>query len=171
MAKKETLPTKGEERARPVSSFSSLRDEIDRVLDDFMSFKAMRPSLFEADPFDRWSWARFGERHHADIIEKDGAYEIDIDVPGFTQDDIDISLSNGTITISGESHDEREEKKENYYLSERHHGSFKRSFRLPEGIDADKIEAKLDKGVLAVVLPMSEKVKQAEKHIAIKADK
>jgi len=79
-----------------------------------------------------------------------------------------VKLSNGTLTISGEKKDERENKEKDYYFSERRYGSFKRAFRLPEGVDTDKIEASFDKGVLTVRLPKTTEARKAEKKIEIK---
>jgi HSP20 family protein len=64
---------------------------------------------------------------------------------------------------------ENEEKKKDYYISERRYGAFERSFRLPEGIDTDKIEASFKSGVLKVVLPKTPEAQKAEKKIDVKA--
>ena len=66
---------------------------------------------------------------------------------------IEVKVVNGDLTIKGEKQEEKEEKKKDYYLQERHFGSFERRFQLPEGVDADKIEASFKKGVLTVTLP------------------
>lgn len=81
---------------------------------------------------------------------------------------IEVKLSNGTLTIRGEKKEEKEEKEKDYYLSERRYGSFERSFQLPEGIDANKIEAQFAKGVLKVVLPKSPEAQKGVKKIAVK---
>ena len=73
------------------------------------------------------------------------------------------------MTIKGEKRDEKEEKKKDYYLSERRYGSFQRTFRVPDGVDADKIDASFKKGVLTVTLPKSPAAKQSEKQISVKA--
>ncbi len=79
-----------------------------------------------------------------------------------------MKLSNGFLTISGEKKEEKEEKKEGYYFSERRFGSFQRAFRIPEGVDADKIEAAFEKGVLTVRLPKTPEAQKAQKTIQIK---
>ena len=71
------------------------------------------------------------------------------------------------MTISAEKKEERTEKKENFYLSERQYGSVRRSFRLPDGVDDDKVSATFDNGVLTVRLPKSEPAKRAAKKIEI----
>ena len=73
-----------------------------------------------------------------------------------------------TLTIKGEKKDEREEKQKDYHLSERRYGSFQRSFGVPDGVDADKIEAHFKNGVLTVTLPKRPEAQKSEKKIAIK---
>lgn len=104
-----------------------------------------------------------------DLAEKDKEYEITAELPGLDEKDVEIKLSNHSLTIKGEKKEEREEKQKDYYLSERRYGSFHRSFQLPEGVDADKIEATFAKGVLTVRLPKTVEAQKAEKKISIKA--
>jgi len=73
------------------------------------------------------------------------------------------------LTIKGEKKEEKEEKKKDYYMSERRFGSFERSFRLPDGIDADKISAEFKNGVLSVTLPKSAEAQKNERKITVKA--
>ena len=68
---------------------------------------------------------------------------------------IDVKFADGVLTIKGEKQEEKEEKKKDYYLHERHFGSFERSFEVTDGVDADKIEATFKNGVLTVTLPKS----------------
>jgi HSP20 family protein len=82
---------------------------------------------------------------------------------------IDIKLSNGTLTIKGEKKEEKEEREKDYYLSERRNGAFMRSFQVPEGVDPAKIEATFAKGVLTLKLPKTAEAQKSEKTIAIKA--
>ena len=71
--------------------------------------------------------------------------------------------------IKGEKRDDKEEKKKGYYLSERRYGAFQRSFGVPDGVDADKIEANFKNGVLTVTLPKAPQTQRSEKKIAIKS--
>ena len=80
---------------------------------------------------------------------------------------IAVKVVNGTI--EGEKQEEKEEKKKDYYLHERRFGSFERSFQVPEGVDADKIEASFKKGVLTVVLPKKPEAQKPAKKIDVKA--
>jgi HSP20 family protein len=84
------------------------------------------------------------------------------------ESNIDVKFADGLLTIKGEKSEEKEEKKKDYYLSERRYGSFQRSFPVPESVDTDKIEAKFANGVLTVRLPKSAEAQKNEKKIAIK---
>ena len=80
-----------------------------------------------------------------------------------------MKVVNGNLTIKGEKQEEKEEKKKDYYLHERHFGSFERSFQVPDAVDADKIEASFKKGVLTVTLPKKAEAQKPEKKIDVKA--
>ena len=81
-----------------------------------------------------------------DIAETDKAYEITAELPGMDEKNIEVKFADGVLTIRGEKKDEKEEKKKDYYLSERSYGSFQRSFQVPDGVDTDKIEVDLQVG-------------------------
>ena len=104
-----------------------------------------------------------------DVVEKPTAYEITAELPGIDEKNIELKLANSNLTIRGEKQEEKEEKKKDYYLRERHFGSFERSFGVPEGVDADRIEASFKKGVLTVTLPKKPEAQNAEKKIQVKA--
>jgi HSP20 family protein len=104
-----------------------------------------------------------------DIAESEKAYEVTAELPGMEEKNIEVRIANGNLTIKGEKQDEKEEKKKDYYLSERHFGSFERRFRLSEGVDADKIEASFKKRVLTVTLPKKPEAQKPKKKIEVKA--
>ncbi len=83
--------------------------------------------------------------------------------------DVELKIVHDMLTIKGEKKEQKEEKKKDYYLSERRYGAFHRSFQLPDGVDADKIEASFKKGVLAITLPKKPEAIQPERKIEIKA--
>jgi HSP20 family protein len=91
-----------------------------------------------------------------DFSETDDHVIIRAEVPGMDKKDINITLSDGLLTIQGEKKQEKEEEKENYRLVERRYGSFSRSLRIPNGVDADKIEAGYKDGILKVAIPKTE---------------
>ena len=80
-------------------------------------------------------------------------------VPGLAKDDIDISVENEVLTISGEYKNENDEKKGDYHVRERQYGKFSRSFRLPNTADSDKVAAELKNGVLTLTFPTREEAK------------
>ena len=94
--------------------------------------------------------------------------ELTADLPGINEKNIEVKLTQGGLTIKGEKQEEKEEKKKDYYLRERHVGSFERRFALPEGVDTDKIEASFKNGVLAVRLPKKPEAVKPEKKIEVK---
>lgn len=161
--KKSSTPAKPEEWA----PFENLRREIDNLFDDFRTFDWHMPSRVLGFEMPRigtaWKLAPA-----IDLVEKDDAYEITAELPGLDEKNVEIKLSNSSLTIKGEKSEEKHDERNDYYLSERRYGSFQRSFRLPEGVDADKIDANFSKGVLTVKLPKTAEAK-AEKNITVKA--
>jgi HSP20 family protein len=167
-------PVKSEQKAAdrtPAewSPLSNLRREFDRMLDEF-PWGWRRPlarSVFDIEPFWR-GFGGIGAVPAVDIAEKDKDYEITAELPGMDESNIDVKFADGVLTIKGEKKEEKEEKRKDYYLSERRYGSFQRSFPVPESVDANGIEAKFVNGVLTVKLPKSSEAQKNEKKIAIK---
>jgi HSP20 family protein len=122
--------------------------------------------VFNVEPFWR-NEVSWGKAPAVDIADNEKAYEITAELPGMDESNIDVKFSDGTLTIKGEKKDEKEEKKKDYYLSERRYGSFQRSFGVPDGVDAEKIEAHFKNGVLTVTLPKTLQAQKSEKKIAI----
>ena len=148
--------------------FENLKQEVDRLFDEF-------DSGFWRTPFRRSLFGFETPRARAmvaapatDVTEKDGAYDIAVELPGMEEKDIDVSVANGMLTIKGEKKQEKEEKRKDYYLSERRYGSFERTFGLPDGVDTDKIAANFKKGVLTITLPKTPEAQKQEKKIAVK---
>jgi len=93
-----------------------------------------------------------------DIEEEDDKYKIKADLPGVDKKDIDVKMENGMLSIRGEKHTEAESGKgTRRHRTERFHGSFARSFTLPDSVDADRIDAAYQDGVLTLVIPKAEK--------------
>ncbi len=103
-----------------------------------------------------------------DIAETGKGYELTADLPGLRDKDVDISVSNDVLTITGERSYEQESDGRSVHLSERGFGAFKRSFSLPEEVDQDQIQARLKNGVLAIFLPKSEEVAPPSRQIKVK---
>lgn len=156
---------------QPWKPLESLHRQIDRLFEDFGRgvWQPFRHSLFKAEPL--WPGAvTWGAAAPAvDVAETEKAYEITAELPGMDEKNIEVKVTDGSLTIKGEKQEEKEEKKKDYYLHERHFGSFERSFRLPEGVDADKIEASFKKGVLTVTLPKKPEAQKPAKKVEVKA--
>jgi HSP20 family protein len=172
MAETTKLPVK-RERPAPVetgwSPLERIRREMDRLFDEFgrgMFPSPARWSMPELEPF--WRSTGRGMEPVVDVVEKADRYEISAELPGMDEKNVEVRLSNGSLVIKGEKKEEKEEKEANYYMSERRYGSFQRSFRLPDGVDSDKIDASFKNGVLKVSLPKTEEAKKETK-IDIKA--
>jgi HSP20 family protein len=94
-----------------------------------------------------------------DIQETDDSYRIQAELPGMSKEDIQITLENNVLRLSGERKFEKDVKKENYHRIERTYGTFSRSFALPTQVSPDKVEAKFDNGVLTITVPKAEQAK------------
>jgi len=150
----------------PVQQF---HQEIDRMFDDFfrgfgfpaMGFGRVVPSLAQSE------WLK----PTVDIAASEREYTISVEIPGVEEKDFNLDLSDGTLRISGQKRQEREEKEMNYYRMERSFGSFQRVVSLPEDVDEDGITAKYSNGVLTIKLPRKSKPKTESRKIAINGSK
>ena len=99
-----------------------------------------------------------------DVIEADGAFELDIELPGYAKEDITAELKKGYLTITASDHSDQEEKDENgkYIRRERYYGSCSRSFYVGENVKQEDIKAKFENGILKVVIPKVEPKKELE---------
>ncbi len=137
----------------------ALQDEVNRLFEDFWRDWSLMPTRL-------FGWETFTPR--MDVTEDDEAVRVSIELPGMDVEDVDVSLSQGVLTISGEKREEREDKGRHYYRMERSYGSFRRSIPLPAEIDEAKIEAVFKKGVLTVTLPKTAEARTRRK-IAVKS--
>jgi len=138
---------------KPLRELDKMRGEMDRLWDSF----------FEGKPH-----VRFGEWFPIlDVSETKNDLVVKVELPGMDQKDIDVSLSDGHLTIKGEKKKEKEEKEENYHFIERSYGTFTRSVQLPKEVKHDKISASYKNGILKVVLPKSEEAKKKEVKIKV----
>lgn len=135
-----------------------LRTEIDRLFDDFG--KPAR-SVFN-----------FGPRGLApvpalELADEESNYRLTAELPGLTETDVEISVADGVLSISGEKKVEEEHKDNGFLLSERRYGAFERQLRLPADVDPDGIKASFKDGVLTVTLAKDEKAAARTRKIAI----
>lgn len=128
---------------REYTPFLSLQREIERLFDDFTRGF---PSVVS-------SGGRQELMPAMDVTETDTDIELTAELPGLEEKDVQINLADNVLTIRGEKKSERDEKTKDHHLVERSYGSFYRSLELPAGVDPDKIQASIAKGVLKVVVP------------------
>ncbi|PYJ13800.1 MAG: hypothetical protein DME93_02085 [Verrucomicrobia bacterium] len=137
---------RSEERSlaqRGADPFSYLRNQINRVFDDFWGESSLAPREEMAAGF----WPQ------VDVTETDKEIKVSAEIPGVEPKDIDVSVEDGVLTIKGEKKYEREEKEKGQYRMERSYGSFERAIELPAEVDESKAKAEFKKGVLRLTLP------------------
>jgi len=140
----------------PFRDFERMRREMDRFWDSFFD-GGLRRTTEEGG-----EWLP-----SLDVAETKDELVVKAEVPGMEPKDIDISLSDGVLTIKGGKKKEKEEKEADYHLVERSYGAFTRSVRLPKEVQSDKISASYKDGILNVTLPKSEKAKKKEIKIKV----
>jgi HSP20 family protein len=126
----------------------------------------MKPQPFSRD-VDRLFDVFFGadrEQGHrwvppVDLVEAEQHFVLKADLPGLSEDDVNVEVQDGNLTISGERHAEHESQERGWYRIERSFGSFNRSLTLPDGVDTDAISARFENGVLEVRIPKPEERK------------
>jgi HSP20 family protein len=106
-----------------------------------------------------------------DVYEDEHQVTLKIEVPGIDEKDIDIRVENNTLTVHGERKFEKEEKEENFRRVERQYGSFTRQFTLPTTVDAEKIQAHYDKGILKLQLAKKAEAKPKQIKINVGSEK
>lgn len=140
--------------------FGALHREVEKVFDDFTK-----------------TWPSVGAltgrflMPNIDVHETDKGLEVTAEVPGVDEKDVEVTLVDNMLTIKGEKKSERKEGEEGRMVSERSYGAFQRSFTLPYEVDPNKVEARVEKGVLRISLPKSAESKKKTRKIAIKTAK
>lgn len=148
---------------RRFDPFDILQQEIDNVFSRFSGDRAW-PSVFS----EGWTSlpAGSGFSPSMEVTETDGMIEVSTELPGMDEKDVEISLTDGMLTIRGEKKLEKEEKKKSYRLVERSYGAFERAVAIPPGVDASKVKAKMTKGVLRLEIPKPAAVSSQQVKIA-----
>jgi HSP20 family protein len=132
-------------RWEPAREMSSLQNEMNRLFATFFD----TPAGTQPAGTRRWVPAM-------DLVETDEHFVLRADLPGLSEADVELSLEDDVLTVSGERKVEHEERGEGFYRVERAAGAFSRSLTLPDGVDGDAIAARFDKGVLEVRIPKPE---------------
>ncbi len=144
-------------RWEPVRELNTLQTEMNRL---FNTVFDTPPHNGGATTLRRWIPAM-------DLVETEDDFILRADLPGLSEEDVNVELEDNVLTISGERKSEHEERKEGYYRVERASGAFSRSLTLPEGVDAGGIKASFDKGVLEVRIPRPEERKPRKVAISV----
>ena len=140
----------------PIGEMAAFRQQMDRLIESFFGRGLSR--LPTAMPTEGWV-------PEFDVVETRDEIQVQLDVPGMEQKDINISLSGSTLIVKGERKSEKEEKDKHFHRMERSRGVFQRVIALPVSVEADKIKADIEKGVLSIHLP--KKVEEKPKEIPI----
>ena len=142
-------------RWEPMREMMTLREAMDRLFDDAFT----RPISIGA----------VSGMPAIDLYQTNDEVVLKAALPGLKADDVQITVTDNTLTLRGEFKEEKEEKEKTYHLREQRYGSFERTIALPTDVETDKAEADFKDGVLTISLPKSEAVKP--KTISIKSSK
>ena len=137
-------------RWEPARELNSLQSEMNRLFNTF--FDTPTTGSGNGGAVRRWVPSM-------DLVETEDHFVLKADLPGLDAGDVSIEVEDNVLTVSGERRTEHEEQKEGFYRMERSFGQFRRSLTLPDGVDAEKIAATFDKGVLEVRIPKPEERK------------
>lgn len=132
----------------PFREFSTLQDRMNRLFRESYGPEGRDESL---------TTSQFAPP--VDVYEDEHNVVLKVEVPGIDEKNIDVQVENNVLTVHGERKVEKEEKEENFRRIERQYGSFTRTFTLPSTVDAERIQADYDKGVLKIVLPKKAEAK------------
>jgi HSP20 family protein len=148
-------------------SVLQIHRDIDRLFDQF--FRGF--NLPMRGGFDAFS-ALEGNllKPRVDLSATDNEYLLTVEIPGVSEKDVSVDISNGAMTIKGEKKLEKEDKDKDYYRIERSYGSFQRVLSLPEDVDQDNIQATFKNGVLSIAMPRKALPKGEVKKVAITAE-
>jgi len=132
----------------PLRDLVSIRDKMNRLFEDAVTQRGEEKELVAS------SWAPA-----VDIYEDEAQLVLTAEVPGLSEQDVEIKIEDNVLSIQGERKLEKETREENYHRIERAYGSFYRSFTLPNYIDQDKIRAEHESGVLKITMPKKAELK------------
>lgn len=162
---------RGELPTRRDDPFSAMQQEINRLFEDFLH--GMEREGNGEGSSSLMPWRREGATFSptANLAETDEAFEATVELPGMTEDEVDVNLTRDGLVISGEKRAEQSEEDEerNYYRRERSYGYFRRTIPLPvDTVDRNKCEATFANGVLTVRMPKLPEVKQETRRISVR---
>lgn len=151
-----------------VSPESSVQPSESRAMNPFREFERMLDTFFDRGAMpSRWEhplWERFAAFEKGmpkvDVIDRDAEVVVRAEAPGFEREELDVSVTDGAVTIKGDHREESKQEEGEYFRSEMSHGAFTRTVALPGEVDTDKAEASFKNGVLELTLP---KLKRANR--------
>jgi HSP20 family protein len=133
--------------ASPLGLMRRFTEDVDRMFESFLGVRRpLAPLAARLTPEAVWVPA-------IEMLEKNGQLIVRAELPGLTKEDVQIEITEDTLTLKGERREEKEEKGEGFYRTERCYGSFFRTLPLPEGAEPDKAKAAFHDGVLEIVMP------------------
>lgn len=142
----------------------NLQRDIDQIFDNFFQGFS-QPSLYG-----RNAGINAMASPKINIAETNDTYQITAELPGVTENDVDVSLSQGVLTIKGEKKEEKEEKERNFHRIESSYGAFQRSIALPENADADNVNATFRNGILSITVRKNATAQAETKKIPINTE-
>ena len=146
----------------PFGMMRRFTKDMERLFDDFGGFSF--PNLFNREFFPVGTeFKDFDWMPQIEVLRNNGELMVKADLPGLTKDDVKVEMTDETLTISGERKEEKEEKREGFYRSERSYGSFYRQIPLPEGVKTENANATFRNGVLEVTMPAPKTESHARK--------
>lgn len=160
MTNKEMIESKQDvQKVEPVHALTPF-EEMEQFFESSFPRSWIHPFQFDRPSFSKMK-AFEGKSPCVDVIEKDDEIIVKAELPGVDKKDLDISVTNNTVTVKGTTSHEEKEEKDNYYRCEISHGSYSRTLSLPAEIDEEKTKAKFKNGVLKLTLP---KIKKSKRH-------
>jgi HSP20 family protein len=144
-------------RWEPVTELNTIQNEMNRLFNTFFDQPAATGRNGNSR---RWLPAM-------DLVETDDHYVLRADLPGLSDDDVNIQLEDNVLTISGERKAEHETNQDGLYRLERAFGTFTRSLTLPDGVDPDSVQAHFNRGVLEIRIPKPEQKKPRQVQITL----
>ena len=149
------------EKIAPSRALSSFED-VEKMFDELFSGGWMSPFHFSQPSWSHLPAPFKGRTPHVDVVERDNEVFVKAELPGVNKDDMELTMTDNTVTIKGSTKTEEKEEKGNYHRCEISEGSFSRTVMLPGDVDTDKVKAKFKDGVLKLTIP---KVKTSESKI------
>jgi HSP20 family protein len=144
----------------PFREFTTVQDRLNRLFRESYGAEGREESL-----------ATSSFAPPVDVYEDEHNVTLKLEVPGIDEKDIDVRIENNVLTVHGERKIEKEEKEENFRRVERQYGSFTRTFTLPTTVDAEKVAANYDKGILKIVLPKKAEAKPKQIKVNVGGEK